>query len=183
MKRRLFLTGDIGAGKSTAIAAALEPCLPGLGGFLTRRNTDPSGKPGFFTLETPDGSQRAVFLDLTQKTPQIYLETFDTLGISSLQGERLILDEIGGVELLSPVFWHALEEILGSQTPIIGVVKGKNSSDALAAALGFQEPYRLQIQKLWDLLEQDENTLVYACETCDETALALAQQWVREYCL
>ena len=49
MKRRLFLTGPIGCGKSTAIAAALGDRLPHCGGLLTRRHRDPWLR---FTLES-----------------------------------------------------------------------------------------------------------------------------------
>ena len=51
MKRRLFLTGPMGCGKSTAIAAALGNRLHDCGGFLTRRYREPWLH---FALETPD---------------------------------------------------------------------------------------------------------------------------------
>ena len=54
IKRRLFLTGAIGCGKSTAISRALGSRLYRCGGFLTRRRTEGGRK--YFCLEKPDGS-------------------------------------------------------------------------------------------------------------------------------
>lgn len=180
MKRRLFLTGEIGAGKSTAIAEALGDKLPGLDGFLTRRCTDPEGRPVAFTLEPPKDGKKEMFLDLSSGTPQVHMAVFEGC---SLQGGALILDEIGGIDLLCPAFWSTLEKVLRSDVPVIGVVKGKQASHALAAALGLAEEYHRQWETLWELLAQDENTMVYSCEKYDEKALILAKQWAGEYCL
>ena len=43
MKRRLFLTGDMGCGKSTAIRQALGDRMGRCGGFLTQRVYDDEG--------------------------------------------------------------------------------------------------------------------------------------------
>lgn len=183
MERHLFLTGEIGAGKSWAIAAALGGKMTSMGGFRTYRNTDSQGKAVSFSMECAGSGEKGVFLDLSTGIPQVHMEVFETLGLSSLKGERLLLDEIGGIELLSPAFWKGLEEALKSSVPILGVLKGKGASDALAARLGLPEEYHSQTEKLWNLLCQDENTLIFACEKYDEKALNLAKQWVREYCL
>ncbi len=182
MKKHIFLTGDIRAGKSTAILKALGENVSGVGGFLTRRNVDEQGKPISFSLETLEGKQKAVFLDFSSGSPRVFMNAFETLGITALRGNVLVLDEIGGVELLSPAFWQALETVLKSDIPILGVVKGKNPSNSLVSALGLSEEYQNQWEKLWNFLCQDENTLVYSCGKYDEKAMALAKQWVMEYC-
>ena len=70
--RRLFLTGPIGYGKSTAIEAALGDRLPLCGGFRTRRGQLRNGHPENFLLESPDGSRRAVFLDFSRGAPEVH---------------------------------------------------------------------------------------------------------------
>ncbi len=181
MRPRLFLTGDMGVGKSTAIRTALGDRLPMLGGFLTRRHRGEDGLS--FTLSTPDGQQEQTFLDFSTGKPVLFPVVFETLGLAALQGDILVLDEIGGMELLCPAFWAALERVLQSDIPILGVVKGLQPQNALAQALGLDETYRRQAEKLWHILTRDESTLVYPCQQYDETALALARQWAGEYCL
>lgn len=118
--RRLFLTGPMGCGKSTAIEEALGHRLPRCGGFRTRRGALREGRPVNFLLESPDGSAREVFLDFSSGKPRVHLEVFAGLGVRLLRGEVLVLDEIGGVELLCPEFVTALEAALESGVPILG---------------------------------------------------------------
>ena len=175
MKRHLFLTGPIGCGKSTAIAAALGGRLPQCGGFLTRRYREPHLH---FTLEAPDGSVRKTFLDFSSGTPCTDLTVFSG---TFLQGTVLVLDEIGGIELLNPAFASALETALSSGLPILGVLKGEGPAGALIEKLGLTEEYCLAADSLRRQLHSDRNTLVYECAQYDKNALLLARQWVEEY--
>ncbi len=181
MKRRLFLTGDMEIGKSTAIAAAVGDKMPVFGGYLTQRKLGEDGHAVSFSLVTPDGSHEAVFLDFSTGKPEIRLDVFGTLGVPALSKEILILDEIGGVELLDAKFSDALETVLRSDVPILGVLKGKSPSNALAEALNLTEQYQHRAKQLWEALSQDEDTLIYTCGKYDENALLLARQWVEEY--
>ena len=172
---RLFLTGPIGCGKSTAIRRALGDQLPRCGGFLTRRYREPHLH---FTVESPDGKYRKTFLDFSSGKPEADLSVFSEI---SLTGKALILDEIGGIELLDPVFSGALETLLHSDTPILGVIKAEGSADILAETLGLSEEYRRVSSRLRKQLETDPGTLVYQCGLYDETALLLARQWVEDH--
>lgn len=175
MKRRLFLTGPIGCGKSTALRRALGDRLCKCGGFLTRRYREPYLH---FTLESPDGTYRQTFLDFAGGQPEVNLEVFSHL---SLRGTILILDEIGGIELLSEAFVSVLEEALAGEMPILGVIKGEGPAGALIEALGLTEEYMQSASRLRQRLQNDPDTLVYECGQYDERALLLAQQWVEEY--
>ena len=93
-----------------------------------------------------------------------------------------MLDEIGGVELLCPGFMAALESALNSDIPIIGVVKGEAPASKLVMALGLSEEYEKAANLLRTRLREDGDTLVYTCSQFDESALLLAQNWVKEYC-
>lgn len=176
MKRHLFLTGSIGCGKSTAITVALGEKITQCGGFLTRRYRDPYLH---FTLESPDGNVKSTFLDFASGKPEAELAVFSE---SYLRGEILVLDEIGGIELLNPEFAAALETVLSSGIPILGVIKGEEPAGALIDRLGLTEEYHWAAGRLRQQLRNDPNTLVYECTQYDENALRLARQWVEEYC-
>ena len=178
MKRRLFLTGPIGCGKSTAITQALGERITRCGGFLTRRYREPNL---YFTLESPDGQYSEIFLDFPDGKPQLNMDVFSRLGVSLLRGDILVLDEIGGIELLCPEFSAALEQLLRQDLPVIGVLKGIGPAGALVEALGLSEAYTRAADRLRSQLRGDENTLLYECRQFDEQALYLAEQWVKEY--
>ena len=175
MKRRLFLTGPIGCGKSTAIERALGDKLSRCGGLLTRRYREPHLH---FALESPDGTDQRTFLDFAAGKPEADLSVFSHI---SLTGKVLILDEIGGIELLNPDFTAALDRALNRGTPILGVIKGEGPAGALIEALGLTEEYERAAGKLRRRLQNDPDTLVYTCGQYDETALRLAMQWVEAY--
>lgn len=181
MKRHLFLTGPMGCGKSTAIANAIGEKLPNFGGFLTKRVLGPDGHAQSFFLESPDGSKRETFLDFSSGKPEVHLEVFQNLAVSLLAGDVLVLDEIGGIELLCPEFTAALSAVLASDVPILGVMKGVAPANALIRALGLTEEYEIASQNLRKAMQEDENTLLYECGQFDGQALRLAQAWVKEY--
>ena len=175
MKRRLFLTGPIGCGKSTVIGQALGDKLVQCGGFLTRRHREPYR---YFTLESPDGTYKKTFLSFGAGKPEIALSAFSEI---PLTGKVLVLDEIGGIELLNPAFTAALEAVLNSNVPILGVIKGESPAGALIDSLRLTEEYEQAAYRLRSRLKTDSDTLVYECGQYDEAAALLAKQWVEEY--
>lgn len=181
MKRRLFLTGPMGFGKSTVIEKALGYRLSRCGGFLTRRTRDESGRVISFSLASPDGTQKETFLDFSSGKPELDRDVFSRLGTKLLNGEFLVLDEIGGVELLCPEFTAALEKALKSGVPILGVMKGEGPAGKLVETLGLTEEYELAASRLRHWMQTDADTLLYECSKFDENALDLAEQWVKEY--
>ena len=178
MKEKLFLTGPIGCGKSTAILTAIGEKLPKFGGFLTKRVRNEDGHPIAFYLESPDGNLKQTFLDCSGSAPQIHTDVFERL---PLNGKYLILDEIGGLELLNPVFMAALHALLTSDIPIIGVVKGAGPASAMIRKLGLTEEYETAAEHFREAIKNDPDTLVYECAQFDEEALRLAREWVKEY--
>lgn len=175
MKRHLFLTGPIGCGKSTAIANALGDKIALCGGFLTRRQRLPHLH---FTLESPDGIIKKSFLDFASGKPEVDLAVFSE---SFLRGDRLVLDEIGGIELLNSDFFSALENVLNSDIPILGVIKGEGPATALIHKLGLTKDYELAAAQLRYRLRSHSDTLVYECTQYDENALRLAKRWTEVY--
>lgn len=111
----------------------------------------------------------------------MHLEVFAGLGVRLLRGEVLVLDEIGGVELLCPEFVTALEAALESGVPILGVMKGEGPAGSLVRALGLTEEYTAAANRLRRWMEADPDTCLYPCGQFDQTARALAEKWVEEY--
>lgn len=178
MKRKLFLTGPIGCGKSTAITTAIGEKLPEFGGFLTKRERDTEGHAVAFYLESPDGKLKEKFLDCSSSDAQIYADVFERF---PLNGKYLVVDEIGGVELLNPAFMTKLNALLSSDIPVIGVVKGAGPASAMIRKLGLTEEYETAANLFREALRNDPDTLVYDCGKFDEEALRLAEAWVKEY--
>lgn len=176
MTRRLFLTGPIGCGKSTAIETALGERMKNCGGFLTRRYREPHLH---FALKSPDGAFCKTFLDFSSAEPAVDLSVFSEV---SLRGNILVLDEIGGMELLCPDFLDALNKLLSTDTPVLGVLKGEGPASAMIARLGLAAEYEQAATRLRNQLYNDPETLVYECGQFDKTALILAKNWVKEYC-
>ena len=181
MRRRLFLTGTIGCGKSTAILTAVGDKLPSFGGFLTKRIRDEGGHAAAFTLCAPDGSREAVFLDCVCGKPVIHWKVFQTLAPELMTGNIVILDEIGGMELLCPEFMAALNALLETDIPILGVLKGDTAANAMIRKLGLSEEYEAAANSLRHRLTHDENTHLYTCGQYDPHALELTRAWVKEY--
>ena len=182
MTRRLFLTGPIGCGKSTAIEQALGHRRPAMGGFLTRRVRGPQGKPLRFELCSPDGQFRQTFLDLTGPQP-----AFDPTAFSQLDWMKadcpMILDEIGGIELLCSEFSALLTRLLEANVPILGVIKGEAPAKALVRTLGLSQEYELAAAQLRQQLQKDPETLVYSCTQFDPQTLELTAAWAKEFLL
>lgn len=178
--KRLFLTGEIGCGKSTAIAKALGDRMKQCGGFLTRRVFENGELRGFEICST-DGSRSMDFLAFFDGKPVFYPVSFETLGVSLLQGGVLILDEIGGVELLCPRFREALYGALASGVPILGVLKGQNPQAAMTEKLHLRQDYLAAVRGLRRYLEEDPDTVILECTKFDENALRLAGQWAEEH--
>lgn len=148
-KKILFLEGPIQTGKSTIIRTVLGDHLPACGGFTSQRLIDAAGStrgfrlgpaaampltapaedyyrdPGSPDAFAPDAGIFKWFCEdgrvLTDQS------VFDTVGISllrsSLNSPLILLDEIGGSELLCEPFCEALDEVISSGVPCLGVMK------------------------------------------------------------
>ncbi len=180
--KNLFLTGPIGSGKSTSIAAALGAYLPKAGGFLTIRQRDDAGRAVAYWIKRPDGSDGQIIIDYSAKPYTMHLEVFEDLGVRILedaaQFDFVILDEIGGFELLSDTFLEALQKLLQSDIPCIGVMKGEGPASKMIQKLGLGDVYLQRAESLRQWMYQNADTLLYTCGQFDPEGLRLAQKWV-----
>ena len=184
--KNLFLTGPVGSGKSTSIALSLGEYLHGAGGFLTVRQKDNEGRAVAYWLQKPDGTGKQCIIDYSVKPYTMHPEVFENQGVRLLEEAQqyryVILDEIGGFEVLSEPFMEALMQLLRSEIPCIGVMKGEGPASKMIQKLGLGELYVQKAEALRQWMYQDENTQLYECEQFDPEGLRLAQEWVRMYC-
>ena len=192
MKKHLFLTGPSGASKSTIIEQALGDRLAYAGGFITRRNSSPEAKvlsydlmPAAAACGMP-GFQCWKFLDYSGAKAVKDNEVFRVHGTQLLSEAAyypfVVLDEIGGFELLIPQFRKALEDLLNSDVPIIGVLKGADNAAQLRKSLGLTERYTMIADNLRKVLAQDEDTILLEVKKQGDTvAQNIARAWCQEY--
>lgn len=183
MKKRLFLAGASGCGKSTMLRQALGDKQRFSGGFLTLR--DPDGT-GFDLVRADEIGFRYRFLDFTEREPRLDLQVFSTVGVRLLeqaaQHPFAVLDEIGGIELLEERFCAGLKRFLAGDTPCIGVMKGTGPAGMLVERLGLTAQYEAAHRRLYQFLEQDPDTLfIETTGRYDEQTRYQVGQWVEEY--
>lgn len=137
MSKHLFLEGPIQTGKSTLIRHCLGEHLTECGGFTSQRLIGADGSTKGFRIgpacATPltaeaDGPGPDTFKYFREDgTVLVDQSVFETVGVSLLTSGKsrplILLDEIGGSELLCPRFYHALYEILSGDIPCLGVLK------------------------------------------------------------
>lgn len=142
MKKNLFLEGPIQEGKSTLIRALIRDYLSQTGGFCSQRLLNESGETvGFRVVTTAEAMALTarytpelsdVFLYFGGEKAEVRPEVFSDSALKYLReskGKKLILlDEIGGIELLEPHFRKKVYEILGGSTPCLGVLKLEKSN-------------------------------------------------------
>lgn len=153
MIRNLFLEGTIQSGKSTLLRKMLQPYMDRIGGFASQRLLDDSGctvgyrigQASTTPLTTHFSKDYSGIFRITDKDGEVhkYPEAFDREGIKYLtenQGKKLILlDEIGGAEMLNPLFRHALHDVLSGSTPCIGVIKLEESAAHMSRTAKYDE--------------------------------------------
>ncbi len=131
--KSLFLTGDSGEGKTTLLFQCLKPYHTVTGGFFSQRLVNESGDTVGFRLASAkevwepkvcyeDGLTN-IFLKRTIEGMVSYPEVFQKEGrkfLTSHGDHKLILmDEIGGVELLIPEFMEAVYACVKVQSPVL----------------------------------------------------------------
>ena len=186
MQKNLFLTGPIVSGKSTSIAAALGEKLSGAGGFLTVRQRDETGRAVAYWLQRCDGRNGQIIIDYSAKPYTMHMEVFESFGAELLeqakQYDYVVLDEIGGFEVLCDSFMEALMRLLESGIPCIGVMKGEGPASKMIQKLGLGEAYVQKAESLRQWMRDGENTLLYECTQFNPEGLRLAREWVGCYC-
>lgn len=192
MKKKLFLTGPSGAGKSTIIRQALGPALAYAGGFVTERVSDGEGRLLGYELLPAAAAMSGTayqswrFLDYSGSVPAKDNEVFRNQGVRLLQEAEyypfVLLDEIGGFEMLIPQFRNALAELLNSELPIIGVVKGPENAGEIKRRFGLGDRFTALTDNLRSVLAKDADSILLEVKAPgDPVASRIARAWAEEY--
>lgn len=133
VERNILLTGPPGCGKSTLVERVIRridrPCR----GFFTRELRE-GGKRVGFSIITLDGKEGVLAHQDIRSRHRVgkygvNLNDIGQLAVPSMMPENskeiVIIDEIGKMECLSPLFREALLRVLGSQNWIIGTIAQK----------------------------------------------------------
>lgn len=153
MYRHLFLEGPIQMGKSTLLRELLSPYKDMIGGFASQRMLNDDGRTIGYRIGPADSTTLTIPFTEGRDLPGVFRiihedgnsekfpEIFDTYGIELLdaaKGKKLILlDEIGGAELLNTGFREALYDVLAGETPCIGVIKLNSKASFMSKTAGY----------------------------------------------
>lgn len=131
MNKNILLTGQPGSGKTTLIERVLARVRGASGGFYTREIRAGGARQGFAIL-TLDG-QTGVLAHVELPGPPrvgrygVDLAALEAVGVASVRraldaGALVVIDEIGPMELFSPVFCRAVQNALDSPNVVLGSV-------------------------------------------------------------
>lgn len=142
----IFLTGEIQIGKSTLLRRALS-AFPNIktGGYCTVTVADvPDAKGSVYIIPTsePDAllgeHNRAGIRYNHGRGRKVFTQVFDNYGAECLShtggSDIIIMDEVGVMEREADVFSAKIIELLGGDTPIVGVLR-KSAETPLAQAV------------------------------------------------
>lgn len=166
---KFFLEGDKFIGKSTLLKEMIVEANLSIGGFYVRRSIDEQGQIVGFELraakelledkstlkEVPDHC----FIQTENGKRTRNLKVFETFGLDLLReaktgvAEIILLDEVGGVELLAKNFTQELLTVMQYPRKILGVFKSEVN-------------YQRQKQHTKDQLEVGQQRAIVRQEIC-----------------
>lgn len=158
--KNLFITGSIGIGKSSVIRNVILPYINDIGGYYVQRLFVEDKCKGFCLCFISDNQEYVLKKDiksiddeqmafLINKGKRWIFNNgvFERYAVNSLENDLckknrlLLLDEVGGMELLCPRFKEKLYEILDSDLPCLGVIKSDVNSKKLIKHVEPEDSY------------------------------------------
>ncbi|SRR6266545_2603789 len=137
--KKILLTGRPGCGKTTLIKRVVNNLPQGAGGFYTEEIRDSEsvrersgGTRAGFKIVTLNGDE-VVFAHVDFKSPErvgkygLDLAALERIGVDAvrqaIQARQLVvIDEIGPMEIRSPIFREAVNEALDSELPLLATI-------------------------------------------------------------
>jgi len=125
------LTGQPGTGKTALIKEALARTKVKGGGFYTEEIRTGGIRQGF-RIVALDG-QEAILAHVGISSPyrvskyRVDMDALDRVGVSALrqalkESDLIVIDEIGKMELLSPLFREAVMQAINSDKRVLGTI-------------------------------------------------------------
>jgi nucleoside-triphosphatase len=134
---RILLTGPPRAGKTTLVCRLAQELAAGgiaAGGFVTREIREEGQRVGF-TVEEIGGTQALLAHMALAEGPRVGRYRVDVAAFESLalpaidraaqRGGVVIIDELGQMELFSPAFIHAVNQLLGQVIPLVATIHAR----------------------------------------------------------
>lgn len=131
MKRAYLLCGAPGTGKTTLIKEALARAGIRAGGFYTEEIRSGGIRQGFriVTLEGESAVLAHVAITGPYRVSKygVDVEALEKVGVASLlksarEGDIVVVDEIGKMELFSPSFREAVKALLEGEKGLLGTI-------------------------------------------------------------
>ena len=95
-----------------------------------------------------------------------------------------VLDEIGGIDLIIPQFRNALDSLLNSELPILGVIKSREDSEQMRRLLGPGSRFTAFSDRLFERVAGDPDTeLLVITEDAEKEAANAVAAWSAEYAM
>ncbi|MCL2707398.1 MAG: nucleoside-triphosphatase [Dehalococcoidia bacterium] len=186
--RHLFLQGQPGIGKSSLLRKALESIDYGVAGFATQRLKENSRTTGYRVLQITNGfplldeeytpSKLGVFLLNGQQNIPVLEAAISQVEEDSKNPNCniIVLDEIGGIELVSDVFMKTLLRIISGRKPCIGVLKSAQNLSHTVSKQNLSSEYLI----LHKQLEQEIQSKSELITVTDENKFAM-QEYLARY--
>ncbi len=186
--KRLFLTGPIGAGKSSLIRKALGDSINKAGGFVTERIIEDGVLVGFdlVNLDTDSSLSRLRFLTFKSGNVCINDEVFSEFVPRILQEATkkpfVVLDEIGGFEILIPEFVEAFDKLIESDIPCIGVLKALPSAEKISRVANLKPGFIERAEDFYSQLSTCPDTEILQITTYkDKHSSDILLEWKEKY--
>lgn len=140
--KKLFLQGPRMVGKSSLLQSAIQKAECSVGGFYVKRHFNHQGiilgfelraAKELLTKQVQPMNRDNFFIQTVNNTRCQKLAVFETFGLLLLKEaevrkvDLILLDEIGGIELLVPQFTKALTALIEQPRKIIGVYKSEQN--------------------------------------------------------
>jgi len=171
LKRLVFVTGRPGVGKTSVLLRAADNLKNRgykIGGMISREVREGGVRVGFEIIDFST-EQRGWLAHVNQPTgPQVSkyrvnLTDLNAIGVSSILNavrneDVIIIDEIGPMELFSPVFKEAVTQAMDSSKPVLGTIHLK-ARDTLIDAIKTREDAEI-LQVTYENREQLHNLII-----------------------
>lgn len=137
VRHNLLVTGRPGVGKTTLIGRVLERLEVRAGGFYTREIREDGKRVGFSIVGIDGGSGvlARVGFESDYKVGRygVNREDLERVGVAALESaidgaDLVVMDEIGRMELCSPLFREAVMRALDCPRSVLGTIQDRSNT-------------------------------------------------------